>query len=414
MATNAYIGFDMKKWQAPDMKWHRRAQDLIAQNALTNSKRVECFVKGVYPTHLTKGDGCIVWDTEGRQYVDFICGMGTNILGYGNVEVASAVYRRMINGATLSLSTDVELECAEKVKEIFPFVEKVKFLKTGSDACTASLRIARSLTGRKKVLSEGYHGWHDEFVSLTPPALGVMNHHHIEKFTEAIDGRDVAAVIIEPIMTDMSEKRIEWIKALRELCTKTGTVLIFDEIITGFRFPKFSFSNYYNITPDILLLGKAMGNGMPISCVAGKKEVLDCGEYFVSGTFNGETCSLAAATKTMELLQKKMPMDDLWSKGERFQKEFNRIWPAKIQIEGYPTRGVFTGDPLTKALVWQEAAKAGLLFGSSVFINFCHPPLLDLVISTVKSIVSKIETGAVELQGEMPASPFAQKMRESK
>ena len=404
----------MKSWRPPTQEIQRLANEHIAHGALTNSKRPECLVQGVYPTHLEKGQGCHVWDIEGNKYVDFICGLGSNILGYGHPEWAQAITDRAHLGASLSLSTPLEIKCAEKIKEVMPFIEKVRFLKTGSDACSAAIRIARAKTQRHLVITEGYHGWHDEFVSITPPALGVPPQRHIKKFLDEHDVRDVAAIIIEPIMTDMSEKRIEWLKAIRQQCDEHGIVLIFDEVITGFRFPKFSVSNYLSIQPDLICLGKAMGNGMPISVVGGKTEIMNCGEYFISSTFAGETLSLAAAIKTISLLQTKYSLDDLWSTGRRFQEKFNEMWPEGVRIEGYPTRGAFAGDPLNKALFWQEACMSGLIFGPSWFFNFSHISVTDQVLKTCEDILFRVKTGQVKLLGQMPKSPFAQKQREQK
>lgn len=392
--------------------WQNRAELAIAQGALTNSKRPECLVRGVYPTHLTKGEGAMVWDTNNKRYVDFICGLGSNLLGHGHHEVSGVMFERAIQGATLSLGSTIEVLTAEKVKEIFPFIDLVKFLKTGSDACTAALRIARAFTKRGRVLSADYHGWHDEFVSLTPPALGVYGAHPIEKLGALEDIEDdVAAVIVEPVSTDNSPKRLEWLKRLRAQCDKTGALLIFDEVITGFRFPKLSVSNFYGITPDLICLGKAMGNGMPISVVGGKRGVMNCGEYFVSSTFAGETVSLAAALKTMTLLQTKLSVDHLWETGKQFLAAFNSIYPEKLKIEGYPTRGVFRGDEMVRALFFQEACKAGLLFGPSFFFNFAHIPLTSSVLNTCQDILTRIKTGSVRLEGDLPTTPFAQKVR---
>jgi glutamate-1-semialdehyde 2,1-aminomutase len=396
-----------------------RARRAIAHGALTNSKRPECFVKGVYPTHLVKGQGCFVWDAANKRYIDFICGLGSSILGYAHPEVNQAIFDQAKYGATLSLGTALELDVAEKVKEIVPFVEKMRFLKTGSDACTAAVRIARAKTDRSWVLSEGYHGFHDEFICLSPPALGVNSGHKIAKLEFSKDGyfnpciflKDVAAVIIEPVITDASNERIEWLRKLREQCTKQGTLLIFDEVITGFRFPKFSVSNFHGIEPDLICLGKAIANGMPLSVIAGKSSIMDCGEWFVSSTFAGETLSLASALKTMTLLQTKYSIEFLWEKGAQFIKSFNNMWPEKLIIDGYPSRGVFKGDDLVKALFWQEACRAGILFGSSFFFNFSHIDVMDHVLNTISDIFTRIKTGSVALQGEMPVSPFAQKQR---
>lgn len=406
---------DTKKLENPIYSldnFNSRARTAIAHGALTNSKRPECFVKGVYPTHLARGRGCHVWDMPGKTYIDFICGLGTNLLGYSNPEISGAMSQQLSKGTLLSLSTDLEVIAAEKVKELVPWVERIRFLKTGTDACNAALRIARTRTGRSEVLSEGYHGWGDEFVSLTPPALGVVGEYPIRKLVNLDQiSQNTAAVIVEPIITDCSRERIEWLKGLREKCTKQGALLIFDEVITGLRFPKFSVSAYYNIKPDLICLGKAIGGGMPLSVVAGKESVMECGEYFVSSTFAGETLSLAAAIKTMTLLQTKYSLEHLWEKGARFLEQFNSIASELIQIEGYPTRGVFKGDPLVKALFWQESCLAGVLFGPSWFFNFNHIDHIDSVINTSKDILTRIKTGSVQLKGELPTSPFAQRVR---
>jgi glutamate-1-semialdehyde 2,1-aminomutase len=335
----------MAKPHSIDFSWHRRAQDSIAQGSLTNSKRPECFVKGIYPTHLKRGHGAHVWDMHGNKYVDFICGLGSNLIGYANTEITDEIYKTSRDGLALSLGSDLEIFAAEKVKEIFPFMDLVKFLKTGTEACMAAVRIARAKTERPVILSEGYHGWSDGFVSLTPPAVGVGFNEFLPLKKDYSLSQNIAAVIVEPIMTDASETRIEWLKDLRQRCTKSGTLLIFDEIITGFRYLKHGVGIYHGIEPDIMCLGKAMGGGMPIACVAGKKEIMNCGEYFVSSTFAGERASLGASIKFMQLLQTKYKIDELWAAGDKFIQTFNTFHP-QLKLEGYPTRAVFKGDEM--------------------------------------------------------------------
>lgn len=413
MVNLASIDFDnVKSTSRTNSTWQNRADLSIAHGALTNSKRPESLVKGVYPTHLTRGQGAYVWDTDGKKYVDFICGLGSSILGYGNEEIAEAIYLRAKQGTVLSLGTDLEVKVAERVKELFPFIDLLRFLKTGTDACNAAIRIARTYTNRSLVLSEGYHGWGDDFVRLTPPALGVPLAYSSEKLSPDLSNitPDVAAVIIEPINTDNSTERVEWLRLLREKCTKTGTVLIFDEVITGFRFPRLSVSQYYGITPDLICLGKAMANGLPISVVGGKRNIMNCDQYFVSSTFAGDTVSLTAAQKTMQLITTKHSVDQLWESGKRFIQVFNTFHDG-LKIEGYSTRGIFKGDEMVKALFFQEACKAGFLFGPSFFFNFAHISLSDQVLNSCRDILLRIKTGSVKLQGELPKTPFAQKVR---
>jgi acetylornithine/succinyldiaminopimelate/putrescine aminotransferase len=174
-----------------------------------------------------------------------------------------------------------------------------------------------------------------------------------------------------------------------------------------------SVSNYYGIDPDIICLGKCIANGLPLSVVGGKKEVMECGEYFISSTFAGETLSLAAALKTMTLIQSnKYDLNYLWEKGQQFITRFNTIASDVVMIEGFPTRGVLRGEPLSKALFMQEACKAGVLLGPSWFFNFKHVDVMDSVLNICGDIAVRIKTGSVKLEGEIPSSPFAQRMRE--
>lgn len=399
------------------MNLQDRANQAIAQGALTNSKRPSTFVEGVYPTHLRRGDGCHVWDYENKRYYDFITGLGSNLLGYAQQDVNKAIFERMSLGASLSLGTEEEIKLAEKMKSIFYFCDRFKFLKTGTEACNAAIRIARAATNRNIILNEGYHGWSDIFVSLTKPALGVKdsfvisdlpaNLEHISSETAEI----TAAIIVEPIICDWSPTRRNRLKDLREFCTKYGILLIFDEVITGFRFPYYCVSNYWDIQPDLIILGKAMGNGMPIAAVGGKKEIMECGEYFVSSTFAGETLSIASSLATINLLQTKYKLDELWRLGQEWLDNFNSIWPESIRIEGYPTRGRFVGDEIIKALFFQESIKAGMLFGPSWFFNFPLGEKSKITLNLCKDILCKIKSGSVPLQGKMPQSPFAEKMR---
>lgn len=402
--------------KGPDWSWYKRASEAIAQGALTNSKRVECLVKGVYPTHMARGNGCHLYDTSGKSYVDFICGLGTNLIGYGHPQIAEAIRERALLGVSLSMGSAEEVLLAEELKATFPCMDRVKLLKTGTEACAAAIKIARAYSGKYRVLSQGYHGWSDPFISIAPPALGLpRTDHYVVPFSDNYAESELvgaAAVILEPVMTDASPARGAWLHRLRELCTKHEVVLIFDEIITGCRFPGYSAANYFGVTPDLICLGKALGNGMPIAVVGGKRDIMNCGEYFVSGTYYGDTCSIAAARTVLSLLKNKFRIEELWEAGGRFQSKFNSIWPEGVRLDGYPTRGVFAGNVMEKALFWQEACRAGLLFGPSWFINFQHRSVIDSVLATCEDILLRVKTGSVSLIGELPASPFAQRMRE--
>lgn len=396
-------------------EWHRRAQNAISQASITNSKRPDCFIFGVYPTHVTRGEGCFLYDTNNKKYIDYICGLGTNLLGYANPVITKAISDQMALGSLFSLSSTTEVLAAERLKDKIGFIKKVRFFKTGTEACMASIRIACAHTERSKILSDGYHGWSDTFLSLQPPHLGVPEFSHISKLTDLAQiTTEIACVIVEPVITDYSLERLQYLQQLKAKCKSTGTLLIFDEIITGFRFPKWTFSQWSGITPDIICLGKAIANGMPLAVVGLGEGIGDNKEWFASGSYCGETLSLASMMKVIELLNNTYSLDDLWKAGESFQKSFNEIWPEKVRIEGYPTRGVFVGDEVAKALLWQECCRAGILFGSSFFYNFRHMDFNDLILNSIRDVVTKIKSGAVRLEGTLPKKPFAQTIREGK
>jgi len=393
-----------------DFSVNRRAGACIAQGALTNSKRPESHVKGVYPTHLSEGHGCRVLAVNGKTYTDYICGLGANFLGYGYQPIAKAVMEESGSAWAMSLGTPKEIIAAEKVKEFFPFIDQVKFLKTGTEACMAAVRIARTATGRSKVLSSGYHGWSDGFVSLTAPAYGTVQ-SQFETLTDLsqIDN-ETACVIVEPVITRADNDRIQYLKELQIKCQLTGALLIFDEVITGFRFQNHGVCNAWGIIPDLICLGKAMGGGLPLAAVGGKKELMNDDRYFVSSTFAGERMALATGVAFMNSLQKYRHNEQAQEDGGRFKDKFNDM-SSFIQIEGYATRGSFVGDPMIKALFFQECIKAGILFGPSWFWCIPHHEQTDITLAACKSILWRFEQGKIELEGEMPSSPFAAKVR---
>lgn len=395
-----------------------RSRKVIAQGALTNSKRPECFIKGVYPTHLIAGNGVTVYDEIYKPYIDYICALGANYFGYGNIELRKVVDLAYSMGAVLSLGTDTEVSAAEEVIKFFPMIEKLKFYKNGGDACTAAVRIARSWheinnTGKDLILSDGYHGNMDSFISMTKPARGCFKQDFILPITfENI--KNAACVILEPVITDYSEERKKYLQELRDECSKYGAILIFDEVITGLRFPGYSVSSYFGINPDLICLGKALGGGLPISIVGGKKELMET-DYFYSTTFSGDRVALSAMKKCLEMIKfdKDYSIDKLWIKGKEFIDKFNTIFEGKCVLDAYPTRGVFkyASDGI-KALIMQEFCKAGILIGPSWFYNFHHPKHDDLFFSIADDINNRLNLGLVKLEGEMPQVPFAQKVRE--
>ena len=395
-----------------------RAQKSVAQGALTNSKHPTSLVYGLYPTHIKHGHGCYLYDSKDRKYLDFICGLGANFFGYGNDAIGRELVKHIYGGFSHSLPTYHEVEAAESLKQVFPFVERWKFLKTGGEATAAAVKIARAQNPKDEMLclSEGYHGWADMFVGLTPPAKGVPPQPFMKKLDPKLDPDQIKAascVIIEPVITDDSRLRIDWLKRLRELCTKHNTILIFDEVITGFRYRKFSVANAFGIVPDLICIGKAIANGLPLAAVGGiSSAAMDDRGYFVSSTYAGEVLSLVACKKVVELLlrDQKYDLNHLWNMGEHFKNEFNRV-SELVKIGGYGTRGVFKGEDEHVAMFFQEMGKADILFCKSWFYNFPLTAHQDSVLDLVGEIGERIRRGDVKLDYPIPKTPFSMEVR---
>ncbi len=281
----------------------------------TFSKSAMQYVRGASPLFLDRGNGCRVWDVDGNEYIDFVLGLLPVVLGYRDPDVDQAIMAQLEKGITFSLATPLELELAQKLIELIPCAEMVRFGKNGSDATTAAIRLARAHTGRDRVACAGYHGWHDWYIGSTTRHLGVPESQRQLTSTFAYNDADsladllrsdpggFAAIILEPATTVAPEQG--FLEEVRRLADRFGVVLVFDEIVTGFRADIGGAQSRLGVVPDLATFGKAMGNGMPISALVGRREIMKKVEdIFFSGTFGGECLSLAAAIATIDKLQR--------------------------------------------------------------------------------------------------------------
>lgn len=304
------------------------ARKITPLGAQTYSKSYRYHVAGNAPLFVERGKGSKIWDIDGNEFIDFVLALGPVTVGYNNSKVNRAIKTQLRKGISFSLSTKIEIELAEKLTEIMPGVEMVRFLKNGADATFAAIKLARAYTGRDLILTSGYHGMHDWSISVTENSLGVPenikdntisfdynNKQQVsELFSEYKDR--IAAVILEPIQGNGPED--EFLHFLKTITSENKSLLIFDEVVSGFRYAIGGASEYYNVKPDLIAFGKGMANGMPLSVVGGKREVLELIEskkVFISTTFGGETLSMAAALKTIELLSHPDSFNHLWSIG---------------------------------------------------------------------------------------------------
>lgn len=387
------------------------ADTTIAQGALTNSKRRQSLVEGVYPSHVKCGHQCYLWDEDDNKYTDYICGLGANLVGYGRKEIIRAANEGLNCGPTVSLSTTLETQFAKEYIEAFGYLDKIKILKSGTEGCMAAVKIALANSEKKIVIKDGYHGWSNLLCAREEPALGIPESLKsvVVKEGENYNWDEIACYILEPVQLDWSKDRIDYLHCLREKCTKHGVILIFDETITGLRFPNRSVAAEIGCEPDLSVMGKALAGGLPISVVGGRADLMDA-PYFVSATFAGDMCAIAAARETLRICDKNK-LKELWEAGEIFVERFNEAARGVVKLHGYATRCALEGKPAVRALFMQECCKAFLLFGPSWFFNLYHHRETDHTISLVGDICKRIRNNECSLTGEMPKSPFSEEVR---
>ena len=305
-----------------------RAEKSIPLGSQTFSKSRIQFPPGTSPLFLTHGQGARVWDVDGNEYVDLICGLLPVVLGYRDPDVDLAVRRQLDSGISFSLATALEAELAERLADIIPCAEMTRFAKNGTDATSAAVRLARAHTGRDHVAVCGYHGWQDWYIATTsrdkgvPGAVGDLSHAFPYNDLDALDRllgehkSEFAAVVMEPMST--TEPEPGYLEGVLDLAHRHGALLVFDEIITGFRFALGGAQELFGVTPDLACFGKAMGNGMPISAITGRADVMaQMEEIFFSSTFGGETLSLAAAIAVIDKMRREPVIETLWRHGAR-------------------------------------------------------------------------------------------------
>lgn len=313
----------------------------LVPGGVLGARKPSDFVEGEYPIFLDSGKGSRLVDVDGNEYIDFLCGYGPMILGYREEEVDEAVYRQIRDkGFCFSLTQPFQNQLAKKLREIVPCSEMSIFLKTGSDATTASIRIARAYTNRVKVVRCGYHGWHDWCVEMkggVPPKLyedvQEFPYNNLDALQDLMEryGSETAAVIVtpfgHPLHAPMQEPKPGFLEGVKEIAQRYGAVLIYDEIRTGFRLSIGGAQKLYGVTPDLAVLGKGMANGYPISVVTGKAEVMMAAaqKLFISSTFFPNSEGFVAALKTIEIIEREDVLGNIWSKGERFLKTIREL-----------------------------------------------------------------------------------------
>jgi glutamate-1-semialdehyde aminotransferase len=313
----------------------------LVPGGVLGARKPSDFIEGEYPIFLEYGKGSRLTDVDGNEYIDFLCGYGPIILGYREEEVDNAVIAQLKDkGFCFTLTQRYQNQLAKKLKELVPSAEMSIFLKTGSDATTASIRIARAYTNRIKVVRCGYHGWHDWCVEMKGGIpqkfyedVYEFRYNKLDQLKELMAkyGEETAAIIMTPFghpnHQKMEEPQPGFLEGVREIANRYGAVLVFDEVRTNFRLSMGGAQKLYGVTPDLSVLGKSMANGYAISAVSGKTEVMMTAaqKLFISSTFFPNSDGFVAALKTIEILERENVIDKIWEKGNRFLKKVRNI-----------------------------------------------------------------------------------------
>lgn len=408
--------FEPRSFKRSELLFERTSR-VIPFGAQTFSKSHIQFPHGCAPLYVSHADGARIYDVDGNDYIDLVSAVLPVVLGYRDPDVDEAIRRQLDRGISFSLATDLEAELAEMLCQIIPCAEMVKFGKTGTDVTTAAIRLARAYTKKDHIIQTGYHGWADWSMARTDRNLGIPemvrslshratygNAHEIEDLVKDLNHK-VAAIIVEP------NDSPDYLKFLRWYSTEHNIVLIFDEIITGFRYAMSGAQGLFGITPDLATFGKAMANGMPISALVGKRRLMKIMQppdnIFYSGTFFGETLSIAAAIATIKKLNSHNVIKYLWDTGDHLTARIDELLrrhnlTKAISLSGPAVKKIinFHDVPDSKATkdqirtyFMQEMIQSGVLIISSNNLSFAHKkPEIERIVAAYDATFSKIKT----------------------
>jgi glutamate-1-semialdehyde 2,1-aminomutase len=370
-----------------------RARRVNSLGSQTFSKSTKTLPLGASPLFVRNGCGCMIWDVDNNSYIDLCNGLASVLLGYAFPIVDEAVAKQLKNGVTFSLPHTLEIEVSELLVDLIPCAEMVRFAKNGTDVTSAAVRLARHITGRDHIAICGYHGWQDWSIATTNKNSGIPK--SVRSLSSTFDFNDiaslekifheqnlgVAAVILEPVNRGLPDPI--FLKKVRDICTGNGALLIFDEIISGFRVSIGGAQELYGIKPDLATFGKGMGNGHPIAALVGRKEALEeCDNIFFSGTFAGETLSLAAAQAAINFIASNSVPDILAEYGGYIASGIEDIIIAEglteiLSLEGHPSWKIWRigdsdiGNSLEiKTFLMQELFLAGIFMIGSHNVSY--------------------------------------------
>jgi len=411
---------------------YKKAKTLIPGGTMLLSKRPEMFLPDHWPSYFSKSKGCKVWDLDGKELLDMsIMGIGTNTLGYGNEEVDAAVLETVKNGNMSSLNCPEEVYLAEKLIEMNPWADMVRFARSGGEANSIAIRIARAASGKDNVAICGYHGWHDWYLSanhnggddlsghlipgLSPKGVPKnlknsvfpFHYNNFEELLDIVEQNDIGVIKMEVLRNFGPEDN--FLQKVRDLATKKNIVLVFDECSSGFRETFGGIFQKFNVEPDMVMFGKTLGNGYALTAVVGKKSVMEAAQTtFISSTFWTERIGPTAALATLKVMEREKSWEKITKTGVKMQKgwlELAKINNLDITVSGIPAMTTYGFNSVNaaayKTFITQEMLKKGFLASTHFYActqhNDEHLELYFDALSDIYNILYKCESEVLDI-----------------
>lgn len=402
-AMNRHLVRDEGQWLGTGEKLWRRAKRVIPGGSMLLSKRSEMFLPGNWPSYFSRAKGCRVWDLDGKEFIDMsLMGVGTNTLGYGHPEVDEAVQGTVAAGNMSTLNCPEEVHLAERLVELHPWSEMVRFARSGGEANAIAVRIARAASGRDKIAICGYHGWHDWYLAsnlgdsdnlaghllpgLDPKGVpqGLQGtvlpfrYNDLTALETILNEHEVGIIKMEVSRSQIPTD--DFLPKIRQLADEAGIVLIFDECTSGFRQTFGGLHKFFDVEPDIAVFGKALGNGYGISAVIGRRSVMEAAQdTFISSTFWTERIGSTAALKTLEVMERVRSWEQITSTGNLIGEKWKALAGAhglSLEVSGLPALSSFRFPVLNmlpyKTLITQEMLKRGFLGTTALYVCTEH------------------------------------------
>ena len=403
-------------------KLYSKAKQIVAGGNMLLSKRPEMFLPEQWPSYFSKSKGCEVWDLDGKKYIDTLMMPGTNSLGYNYEEIDEAVKETIKSGNMSTLNAPEEVELTERLVELHPWADMARFARSGGEANSVAIRLARAASGKDNVAFCGYHGWHDWYLAsnlsdskgldghllpgLDPhgvpknlkDSVHPFEYNNFDKLEEIVKTKNIGVIKMEVYRNKEPENN--FLHRVRKLANEHNIVLVFDECTSGFRKNFGGLHKLYDVEPDVAMFGKALGNGYAVTAVLGKREVMQAAEKsFISSTFWTERIGSSAALATLKAMGKEKSWEKITSTGESINKEWIKLsqeYELPITISGLAALTTFTFKSKNalayKTLITQEMLKKGYLAATAVYVCTAHTPeIIKTYLENLKPLFQTIK-----------------------